>query len=578
MAGGGPAEQTRRGAAARSAPPPGTDPAADEEARAFLQRRLGKCALLVAALFALFLGWRLLALAVEIGEGKPGDWRSVPTQAAEVAIFLSVWLVCRGRPRSIRFLRALDVIGVVLGAAAVLAAVFRIPYLVRPDYIAILALTYVMLARAIYVPSTARRTALLGLAIAPALLAVLAYSHHAGHDPSHFTASAGALVQESPRMWAIRWTSIGAVWWLAAVLLATVTSRAFYGLRKDVRDARRLGQYTLLEVLGEGGMGVVYRASHALLRRPTAVKLLPPGNLGEESVARFEREVQLTARLTHSNTVRIFDYGRTPDGIFYYAMELLDGASLDRVVRIGGPLSPARVIHILEQVAGALEEAHGLGLIHRDIKPGNILLTRQGGVPDLVKVVDFGLVKQVAVRGGGEAAPLPAITDVERMAGTPQYMAPEAIATPEAVDARTDLYALGAVGYFLLAGVEVFRAASMLEVCSHHLHTEPLPPSLRVDRLGTAPVPEELEQLVLRCLSKEPSDRPASARELRKALAACRRACPWSEEDARAWWIEHEPALRSGALRRVEPAVVDTTFTVDLTARETANMRVGQGA
>ena len=180
--------------------------------------------------------------------------------------------------------------------------------------------------------------------------------------------------------------------------MAAGFSQTIYGLRKAVSDIRRLGQYTLEEKLGEGGMGVVYRASHAMLRRPTAIKLLLPDRAGKEALTRFEREVRRTAMLTHPNTVTVFDYGRTTDGVFYYAMELLEGASLEEIVEVDGPQPAERVIHLLEQVAASLAEAHDAGLIHRDIKPGNILVVDRGGISDLVKVVDFGLVKDV--RGG----------------------------------------------------------------------------------------------------------------------------------------------------------------------------------
>jgi eukaryotic-like serine/threonine-protein kinase len=272
--------------------------------------------------------------------------------------------------------------------------------------------------------------------------------------------------------------------------------------------------------------------------------------VGARNVARFEREVQLTARLTHPNTIRIFDYGRTPDGIFYYAMEYLQGANLADVIAAGGPMPAGRVIHILDQVAGALTEAHGIGLIHRDIKPANIFLTEQGGVPDVAKVLDFGLVKQV-----GDAEE-PALTNTSTLTGTPLYMAPESITSPEEVDARADLYALGAVGYFLLTGHDVFTGRTVVEVCSHHLHSVPESPS---KRLG-APVDADLEQVILRCLEKDPAARPADARVLQRALRACRAARSWSEEDARSWLRAHLDALharqpRGDATRA--PATID---------------------
>ncbi len=186
-----------------------------------------------------------------------------------------------------------------------------------------------------------------------------------------------------------------ALWWVGTIIMTTGASRVIYNLREEMRDVKKLGQYQLEEKLGEGGMGIVHRASHAMLQRPTAVKLLPAERVGEHSLARFEREVRQTARLTHANTVTIFDYGRTPDGVFYYAMKLLDGATLAQVVERGGPLEPSRVVHILRQVCGSLTEAHNIDLIHRDIKPANIMLCERGGVPDTVKVLDFGLVKKM---------------------------------------------------------------------------------------------------------------------------------------------------------------------------------------
>jgi serine/threonine-protein kinase len=326
-----------------------------------------------------------------------------------------------------------------------------------------------------------------------------------------------------------------------AVAMAASFSQTIYGLRKAVSDIRRLGQYTLEKKLGEGGMGVVYRASHAMLRRPTAIKLLLPDRAGKDALTRFEREVRRTAMLTHPNTVTVFDYGRTTDGVFYYAMELLEGASLDEIVEVDGAQPAERVIHLLEQAAASLAEAHDAGLIHRDVKPGNILVVDRGGISDLVKVVDFGLVKDVGLPAVGEAAFEPALTMANTIHGTPLYIAPETLTAPETVDARTDLYALGAVGYWLLTGTHVFGGKSIFEVCTHHLHSRPDAPSAR---LG-APVAADLEAVLLACLAKRPEDRPASAHVLRARLRACAAAGRWTNDRAAQWWAIHRHKLRS---------------------------------
>ena len=336
------------------------------------------------------------------------------------------------------------------------------------------------------------------------------------------------------------------------MVVATLASQLIYGLREQVREARKLGQYTLEEKLGEGGMGVVYRARHAMLRRPTAIKLLPPEKAGQAALERFEREVQLTARLSHPNTVAVFDYGRTPDGVFYYAMEYLDGADLHTLVKADGPQPPARVAHVMRQVASALSEAHGIGLIHRDVKPENVILCERGGIPDVAKVVDFGLVRDL------EQASAASRADVVQ--GTPLYLSPEAITAPGKVDARGDLYALGAVGYFMLSGHHVFSGATLVEVCAHHLHTRPVPPSERLGR----PLPAALEAIVLACLEKDPARRPATAALLQARLAAFAQDHPWSEDDARAWWDRWRE--RPDAHRKRKEAV-SSTLSVSLFER-----------
>jgi serine/threonine-protein kinase len=319
------------------------------------------------------------------------------------------------------------------------------------------------------------------------------------------------------------------LWSTAAVAVATVASRVIYGLREIAREARQLGQYALEEKIGEGGMGEVYRARHAMLRRPTAVKLLT-GDASESQLHRFEKEVQLTARLTHPNTISVFDYGRTPEGVFYYAMELLDGLTLEALIHRDGPQPAGRVIHLLRQVCAALKEAHGIGLIHRDIKPANIHLCHRGGVPDFVKVLDFGLVREVKAPADVTRS------NVNAVVGTPLYMSPEAILTPDQIDARADIYGLGGVAYHLVAGAPPFAGESVVEICAHHLHSIPQPPSQR------RPVPGDLERVILSCLAKDRNERPQGAEALSRALERCRDASSWTDGDAEAWWARRAQA------------------------------------
>jgi serine/threonine protein kinase len=272
---------------------------------------------------------------------------------------------------------------------------------------------------------------------------------------------------------------------------------------------------------------MVYRARHAILRRPVAVKLLSPEMTNEANAVRFEHEVQMTSQLTHPNTVAIYDYGRTPEGLFYYAMEYLSGINLDRLVREFGPQPEGRVVHILRQVCGSLAEAHRIGLIHRDIKPANIVLTRRAGVCDLVKVLDFGLVKAVALGPEGLSA--------KAVVGTPHFISPEAVKDPEKVDARSDLYGLGAVAYWLLTGKTLFDDEDVDVLLQEQITRTPGSPS---QRRGT-PVADDLELLVMRCLSKVPQDRVQTAEALDAALAVCNVAGKWSTQQAEAWWRDH---------------------------------------
>lgn len=329
------------------------------------------------------------------------------------------------------------------------------------------------------------------------------------------------------------WTLFGLLFAAAVAIFifSVVVARLQTEARRATIKAKQLGQYSLDEKLGEGGMGIVYRAHHAMLQRPTAVKLLHADKTNEQTTARFEREVQLTAKLNHPNTIAIYDYGRTPDGVFYYAMEYLDGIDLERLVKQFGPQPDGRVVHILQQVCGSLAEAHALGMIHRDVKPANILLSERGGICDFVKVLDFGLAK--ALESDGQAT----ATLAGSLTGTPLYLSPEAIAHSDSIDARSDLYALGAVGYYLLAGVPVFDTVNVVELIHKHMTEMPQPPSVRSGR----PISPEVEAIIMRCLAKRPDDRPRTAVELAADLERCSVMTPWTEGDARPWWQAFRP-------------------------------------
>lgn len=301
-------------------------------------------------------------------------------------------------------------------------------------------------------------------------------------------------------------------------------------LRREAFEARRLGQYKLCRLIGAGGMGEVYLAEHQMMKRPCAIKVIRPGKAADpQALARFEREVRATAKLSHWNTVEIFDYGRTADGTFYYVMEYLPGLSLAELVDRHGSLAPARVIHLLIQTCDALAEAHDTGLIHRDLKPGNIFAAQRGGVYDVAKLLDFGLAKRIL-----QTEDSIQLTQEGSITGSPLYMSPEQALGDSEPDARSDIYSLGAVGYFLLTGTPPFNCDKPLKVILAHAHEEVIPP-----RQLQGEVPVDLERVIMRCLAKKPHERYQSAAELGAALKECRLAGTWSRAQAAAWWQEH---------------------------------------
>lgn len=309
---------------------------------------------------------------------------------------------------------------------------------------------------------------------------------------------------------------------LSAALLAAVWSAFIVRrLKRQVGDARTLGQYRLEREIGEGGMGKVFLARHALLKRPTAVKMLKPHMATDEIVARFEREVQLASQLVHPNTVEIYDYGRTREGVFYYVMEYLEGETLDRIVLEHGAMPIARALHVLDQICAALRAAHARGLVHRDVKPHNIMLCRRGGVYDVVKILDFGLVKDLGSAHSRD------ITQYQRVLGTPRYMAPERIRNAADADARSDIYSVGAVAWFLVTGRELYADAEEHDLTYQVLHTVAPRPSE-----AGAQVPPRFDDLVARCLAKERSERPHDIVVLQALIEALAVDHPWSQRQA----------------------------------------------
>jgi serine/threonine-protein kinase len=385
-----------------------------------------------------------------------------------------------------------------------------------------------IIAFPLIVPNTPQRilvSSLLAASMGPAALAV--------------SATINGFSIERPWLYAAYFLSTNYV----CALFAYPVARVVYRVGRQLKQAREIGSYEMLERIGEGGMGQVWRARHRLLARPAAIKLIRPelvaanASLQSDTVRRFEREAQETARLGSVHTIDVYDYGITEDGDFYYVMELLDGISLDRYVKQFGPMPPGRVVYLLRQACHSLAEAHDRGLIHRDIKPANLFMCRLGPDDDFVKVLDFGLVKPFGDRAAGT---MPTIQELA--AGTPAFMAPEIATDDTRIDGRADIYALGCVAYYLLTGETVFPGESSIAVILSHARDMPLPPSMR----STFDIPPALDALILECLAKDKEERPRSAEVLSRRLAECVPASSWSTAAARLWW----QARQSGTSER----------------------------
>jgi serine/threonine-protein kinase len=324
------------------------------------------------------------------------------------------------------------------------------------------------------------------------------------------------------------------------VLIAYVGSRVVYHLGTELTRAREMGSYRLVERLAGGGMGEVWRAQHRLLARPAAVKVMRPEvstgltpSRNSELHTRFEREAQATASLRSPHTIQLYDFGVADDGAFYYVMELLDGFDLEQLVERFGPIPPARAVHLLKQVCHSLAEAHGTGLIHRDIKPANVYVCRYGREVDFVKVLDFGMVKSQLQGGVADIG----VTKEHSFGGTPAFMSPEQVLADRTVDARSDIYAVGCLAYWLVTGELVFTGRTVMETILKHTHDAPVPPSQRSE----LNIPPALDDVILACLEKNPDGRPATADALAARLTAIQTSSPWTKERASAWWNVHHP-------------------------------------
>ncbi len=343
---------------------------------------------------------------------------------------------------------------------------------------------------------------------------------------------------------------------LVAALVGTYGTHIINTARREAFKTRQFGQYRLLEKLGSGGMGDVHKAEHVLLKRPCAMKLIKAESEADAAaLARFEKEVKTTSKLTHWNTIEIYDYGHTEDGTFYYVMELLPGRSLEELVEQHGPLPAGRVVHLLRQVCGALQEAHDVGLIHRDIKPANIFAAQRGGIFDVAKLLDFGLVKERSSRPGDGTE-----SSYGSFSGTPLYMAPEQASAYDEVDGRADIYALGAVAFYLLTGKPPFSGMNVIDLLRAHAVGQVVPPST-----VNAKVPGDLESVVLRCLEKKPSDRFPDAASLGQAFSSCACSADWTDEAAAAWWDEERGPKQQTV--RLENQPID--MTIDLKPDDT---------
>jgi serine/threonine-protein kinase len=511
----------------------GSCPQISSETAGILRGRLRAAAGVLFLGFGSFFVWRTLN-PVTLDALQPISYYS--HLAVTVVLGLSFFLLCRTCAIPLKVLRGYEL--VIFGMPLVEMLVEQVHILKIVDASDTLhsSLPYWMgliFTYAIFIPNSWRRAAV--------VLGIMCLSPLVVMGIMAFQNPGFAEYLQHDQMYAIDMVIMLGV----SFLCCTYGTHVINTLREQAFEAKQLGQYRLLHLIGSGGMGEVYLAEHRLMKRPVAIKLIRPSKAADrQAMARFEREVRATAKLSHWNTIEIFDYGRAEDGTFYYVMEYLPGLSLADLVEKHGPLPPARAIHLLTQACDALSEAHGRGLIHRDIKPGNIFSASRGGYHDVAKLLDFGLAKPISA----SSAPVQ-LTQEGSITGSPMYMSPEQALGDSEPDERCDVYSLGAVAYYLLTGRPPFEGDRAIKIILAHAHDAVVPPSRH-----RGEVPADLEQVILRCLAKNPLERFASAAALREALSECESAGRWTAGDAAKWWQvngkadSHAEALEASAI------------------------------
>ncbi|QDV32610.1 serine/threonine-protein kinase [Tautonia plasticadhaerens] len=516
---------------------PGSGPGSSAGRHVPAKQRLLGLVCLSLGLALLMLSWKYLVAR------DPAPTQAIPYSILIVASCGVALLILRPAPLSpsrARFLE-LGMIGLVAGVFAVSQYQTMLDFARRGDPLRaqfvmnhrVLIAAILVLCHGLYAPSDWRKSGLVVGLIAVLPFATLLALYLRNPGPMAWLGGMGPRGGTSPLV------LVGFDAMLLLILAAGSASGSHLiaRLRREVREARQVGQYRLLRKLGVGGMGEVYLAEHQFLKRPCALKLIKPGiESGAKALARFEREVRLTATLSHPNTVEIYDYGRTEDGVYYYVMEYLPGMNLAELVERHGPLPPGRAIYLLRQICLALREAHGVGLVHRDIKPSNIIVARRGGEDDVAKLLDFGLVLPGPSNGASD------LSDEGRILGTPLYMSPEQATVRQELDACSDLYSLGAVAYYLLTGRPPFHEGGMIEILVALARDPAVPPSLIHPG-----IPEDLERLVLKCLEKNPDDRFRDADALERALGQCRCAAHWGPAQAARWWLTAGDPMETGS-------------------------------